>query len=88
MVPVQITMDYIDTVSQYFYYMNAVDPEFGRTDLAEDMAVTLANGLNMAAEVMSTPEPERMCPWPGTGTRCGTRPNGASGARLYREATG
>ncbi len=68
MVPVQITMNYIDIVSQYFYYMSAVDPEFGRTDLAEDMAVTLANGLNMAAEVMSTPEPERMCPWPGTGT--------------------
>jgi hypothetical protein len=52
----------LDTVAQYFYYMNAVDPTFQDTDLSEDMATTLAHGLNMAAEIMSTPEPIRMCP--------------------------
>jgi hypothetical protein len=56
----------LDTVAQYFYYMNAVDPTFKDTDLSEDMATTLAHGLNMAAEIMSTPEPIRMCPWVGT----------------------
>jgi hypothetical protein len=63
---VYFAMSNLDVVAQYFYYMNAVDPTFDQTDLNEDMAVTLAHGLNMAAEIMSTPEPIRMCPWPGT----------------------
>ena len=52
-----------NVVNQYMYYLNATDPDFSSTDLFADMAVSVSNGLNMAAEIMSTPEPERMCPW-------------------------
>jgi hypothetical protein len=69
--PVLLSMFNLDVVAQYFYYMNAVDPTFSETDLSEDMATTLAHGLNMAAEIMATPEPIRMCPLGFTG---GTTP--------------
>lgn len=65
MFPVYYTYMFVDTVAQYFYYLNVTDPTFRTSDLREDMAATLAHGLNMAAEIISTPEPRRMCPWPG-----------------------
>lgn len=65
--PVSVSMSFLDTVAQYFYFLNATQgPEFRTTDLHEDMATTLAHGLNMAAEIISTPEPDRMCPWPNS----------------------
>lgn len=61
--PVQMSMSFINVVAQYFYYLNAAQgAEFRQSDLHEDMATTLANGLNMASEIIATPEPERMCP--------------------------
>ncbi len=66
LIPAELAMTNLDVVAQYFYYMNATDPTFSQTDIAEDMATTLAHGLNMAAEIISTPEPIRMCPWTAT----------------------
>lgn len=63
-IPLQTALDFAITAGQYYYYMNAVDPAFAATDLASDMLATTAAGLNMAAEVMATPEPIRMCPLP------------------------
>lgn len=59
------TMDYIDNVGQYLYYLRATQPGFTQTDLASDMLSTVAQGLNFVTEVVATPEPIRMCPWPG-----------------------
>ncbi len=64
--PAFLAMNFVDTVAQYFYFLNVTQgAEFRRTALHEDMATTLANGLNMAAEIISTPDPIRMCRWPG-----------------------
>ncbi|MEL6185280.1 MAG: zinc-dependent metalloprotease, partial [Myxococcota bacterium] len=62
-VPAWRAMSFLDTTAQYFYFLNATGgQEFRQTDLHEDMATTMAHGLNMATEIISTPEPERMCP--------------------------
>jgi len=53
------------TVGQYYYFFQAYDPSFKGTDLEADMLTTVFHGLNFAAEVVSTPEPDRFCPWPG-----------------------
>jgi hypothetical protein len=67
MMPVIYAMLHWSTVGQYYYFLRAFDAEgFSGTDLEADMLTTIGHGLNMAAEVMSTPEPIRMCPWPGT----------------------
>lgn len=55
----------INVVNQYFQHFQALDPNFVEdTELGRDMLATLAEGLNMAAEIVSVPEPMRMCPWP------------------------
>ncbi|MCK6545664.1 zinc-dependent metalloprotease [Myxococcota bacterium] len=64
--PLQNALLFVDTVGQYLYYMAATQPGFLQTDLGQDMQITVAEGLNLAAEVVATPEPLRMCPWPGT----------------------
>jgi len=64
--PVFYGMLHWATVGQYLYYFTAIDREFVRSELGQDMVTTVAHGLNFASEVMSTPEPNRMCPWPGT----------------------
>ncbi|MBI2375258.1 MAG: hypothetical protein HYV07_14785 [Deltaproteobacteria bacterium] len=56
----------LGVVNQYMYYHRVLDPDFFETDLGKDMLTSVAGGLNMASEIMSTPEPIRMCPWPGT----------------------
>ena len=62
--PAFLAMNFLDTTAQYFYFLNATQGrDFRETDLHEDMAATLAQGLNMAAEVISTPDPARMCPF-------------------------
>jgi hypothetical protein len=74
MSPVFYAFDFVDIVAQYFYYLNVTNPaipvangaqDFRTSDLKSDMATTLALGLNMATEIISTPEPVVMCPWPG-----------------------
>lgn len=60
------TYNYIDTVAQWFYYMSVSEPDFRGSDLEADMINTLGSGLNMAAEIVATPEPIRMCPWPNS----------------------
>ncbi len=65
MIPAQYAMDYTNMLGHYFYYLNVTGgEEFRNSDLREDMATALANGINLAAEIVSTPRPERMCPWP------------------------
>jgi hypothetical protein len=64
--PLLYAMLDVNIVNQYLYYFTALDPSFVTTDLGKDMAATVAQGLNMAAEVMATPEPIRACPWRGT----------------------
>jgi hypothetical protein len=64
-IPAQTTLEFASTVGQYFYYYSAQDPTFRNTDLGQDMLTTVAHGMNFASEVISTPEPLRMCPWPG-----------------------
>ena len=59
------TYNFIDTVAQWFYYLSVADPTFRGSALEADMVNTLGSGLNMAAEIVATPEPVRMCPWPG-----------------------
>jgi len=54
----------VNLVNQYLYHLGSIDPNFVETDLGKDMAATVAQGLNMAAEILSTPEPIRSCPWP------------------------
>lgn len=66
MMPVFFTFNYIDTVAQWFYYLSVSSPEFRGSDLEADMVNTLGSGLNMAAEIIATPEPRRMCPWPNS----------------------
>lgn len=65
--PLMNALLFVDTVGQYLYYMQASMPGFAQTDLGQDMLTTVASGMNMASEVISTPEPNRMCPWPGSG---------------------
>lgn len=60
--PAQAAMYFVDTVGQYLYYLQALNSNFRRTDLGQDMLTTVAHGLNFATEVMSTPEVVRMCP--------------------------
>jgi hypothetical protein len=58
-----LPMRNINVVNQYLQYFQALDPNFvEETYLGNDMAITLASGLNMVAEVLGTPEPMRMCP--------------------------
>jgi hypothetical protein len=58
-------MFFNDVVAQNYYYLKASDPAFSGSDLEADMATTVAHGLNMAAEVLATPDAERLCPLPG-----------------------
>lgn len=64
--PAMDALGFVNVVGQYLYFMQAHDANFSRTDLGQDMLATVGRGMNMAAEIMSTPEPLRMCPWPGT----------------------
>ncbi len=63
---VYFTYNYIDTVAQWFYYLSAANSDFRGSALEADMVNTLGSGLNMAAEIIATPQPRRMCPWPGS----------------------
>lgn len=63
---VMFTYNYVDTVAQWFYYLSVSNPDFRGSALEADMVNTLGSGLNMAAEIIATPEPIRMCPWPGS----------------------
>jgi hypothetical protein len=63
--PVYYAMGHWATVGQYYYFFQAFDPSFKGTDLETDMLTTVFHGLNFASEVISTPEPDRFCPWPG-----------------------
>ncbi|MFO0726179.1 MAG: M66 family metalloprotease [Myxococcota bacterium] len=62
--PALYAMLNINIVNQYLYYYSALDPSFVRTPIGKDMLATVAQGLNMASEIISTPEPIRSCPWP------------------------
>lgn len=62
--PALYAMLNVNIVNQYLYYYSALDPSFVRTPIGKDMLATVAQGLNMAAEIVSTPEPIRSCPWP------------------------
>lgn len=66
LLPATYAMINTNIVNQYLYYFQALDPDFVRTELGQDMAVTVAQGLNMASEIISTPEPVRMCEWQGS----------------------
>lgn len=65
MYPAVDALVFVSVAGQYLYYYQAQDPTFVNSPLGKDMQAVVARGLNMAAEVMSTPEPVRMCPWPG-----------------------
>ena len=66
--PISLVFDFSDVVAQYFYIMT-VDAEVEPSDpftasyLRNDMAAVLGHTLNFATEVMSSPEPGRMCQW-------------------------
>ncbi len=66
-IPANFAMSYIDTVAQWLYYYRVTEPGFEATNLYRDMHATVAMGLNMASEILSTPEPDRMCPVPNVG---------------------
>ncbi len=61
LIPAIRAMGYTTRVGQWLYYYSALDNSFLETDLGQDMVTTIAQGLNMAAEVISTPEPIRFC---------------------------
>ena len=72
--PLTLTLDFGDLVAQYFYIMTVnaqSDPNdpFASSYLRQDMASVLGRTLNFATEVMSTPEPGRMCVWTGSPAR-------------------
>ncbi|MEL7371445.1 MAG: zinc-dependent metalloprotease, partial [Myxococcota bacterium] len=65
---VPLVFNFSDVVAQYFYIMtvnaqNDPSDPFLSSYLRNDMASVLGRSLNFATEVMSTPEPERMCTW-------------------------
>jgi hypothetical protein len=69
-----LAMRNVNVVNQYLQFFQAINPRFVEGDVdgdgqqdqeaGPDMAATVARGLNMSAEILSTPEPIRMCPWP------------------------
>lgn len=63
--PATLAFIQVNLVNQYLYYYSSIDPSFVSSELGKDMAASVAQGLNMAAEILSTPEPIRSCPWPG-----------------------
>jgi hypothetical protein len=52
----------MDAVTQYFYILEATDPNFEGTDLEADMVSVLLQSMNIATEVMAIPQPDRYCP--------------------------
>ncbi len=59
--PATLAFIQVNLVNQYLYYYASIDPSFVGSPLGKDMAVSVAEGLNMAAEILSTPEPIRSC---------------------------
>jgi hypothetical protein len=62
--PATLAFIQVNLVNQYLYYYASLDPSFLNSELGKDMAASVAAGLNMAAEVLSTPEPIRACAMP------------------------
>jgi hypothetical protein len=60
--PVFMVLDMMDTASQYFQILSATDPNFEGTDLEADLASVLFQSMNIAAEIMAIPSPDRFCP--------------------------
>ncbi|NJK88069.1 MAG: hypothetical protein HC923_00880 [Myxococcales bacterium] len=60
--PIQLILNTMDVTTQYFYILEATDPEFQGTDLEEDMISVMLQSMNIATEIMGVPQPDRYCP--------------------------
>ena len=89
---VEVTFDFVDILSQYFYFLQNTEPRFRGSDLEGDMAAALGFGLNLAAEIVSTPDYRVFVPDARTGSTlyldcgfsgsCDTDPNSQTGISL------
>jgi len=61
LIPPILILDFMDVVTQYFYILEATDPNFEDTDLESDMISVMLQTMNVATEVMAIPSPDRYC---------------------------
>lgn len=65
-IPAQYAMAYTQQVAHYYYMLDTLQDGFRGSALRTDMAAALGNGLNFLSEVVSMPEPGRMCKYLGS----------------------